>query len=85
MYLGLFYLLILLIFFGTALSKYIWYLKDRNVNHTLSWSIKKRAYVYSAGAKYCDLCVTEKNIIMLTDKNCLNRNTPIMSAYTGTV
>ena len=57
---------------GTALSKYIWYLKDRNVNYTLEWSIKKKAHVYSAGAKYCDLCLSEKTIIMLGDKNCLN-------------
>ena len=57
---------------GTALSKYIWYLKDRNVNYTLEWSIKNKAHVYSAGAKYCDLCLSEKTIIMLGDKNCLN-------------
>ena len=63
---------------GTALSKYIWYLKDRNVTHTLSWSIKKRAHVYSAGAKYCDLCLTEKTIIMLADNNCLNIRSEIL-------
>ena len=28
----------------------------------------KEAQVYSAGAKYCDLCLTEKTIIMLADK-----------------
>ena len=32
----------------------------------------KEAQVYSAGAKYCDLCLTEKTIIMLADKNCIN-------------
>ena len=63
---------------GTALSKYIWYLKDRNVNYSLTWSIKKKAHVYQAGAKYCDLCLTEKTIIMLADKNCLNIRSEIL-------
>ena len=63
---------------GTALSKYIWYLRDRNVNYTLEWSIKKKAHVYSAGAKYCDLCLSEKTIIMLADKNCLNIRSEIL-------
>ena len=64
--------------YGTALSKYIWYLRDRNVNYSLSWSIKKRAHVYQAGAKYCDLCLTEKTIIMLAENNCLNIRSEIL-------
>ena len=54
--------------YGTALSKYVWFLRDNNVRFDLKWSIKKKAQVYSAGAKYCDLCLTEKTIIMLADK-----------------
>ena len=63
---------------GTALSKYIWYLRDRNVDYTLTWSIKQKAQVYSEGAKYCDLCFSEKTIIMLADKNCLNIRSEIL-------
>ena len=60
------------------MSKYIWYLRDRNVDYTLEWSIKKKAHVYSAGAKYYDLCLSEKTIIMLADKNCLNIRSEIL-------
>ena len=36
-------------------------------------------YIYSAGAKYCDLCLTEKTIIMLADKkSCLNIRSEIL-------
>ena len=48
--------------YGTALSKYVWFLRDNNVTFDLKWSIKKKAQVYSAGAKYCDLWLTEKTI-----------------------
>ena len=65
--------------YGTALSKYVWFLKDNNVRFDLKWSIKKKAQVYSAGAKYCDLCLTEKTIIMLADKKtCLNIRSEIL-------
>ena len=65
--------------YGTALSKYVWFLRDKNVRFDLKWSIKKKAQVYSAGAKYCDLCLTEKTIIMLADKkSCLNIRSEIL-------
>ena len=64
--------------YGTALSKYLWLLRDNNVTFDLKWSIKKKAQVYSAGAKYCDLCLTEKAIIMLADKNCINIRSEIL-------
>ena len=64
--------------YGTALSKYVWFLKDNDVRFDLKWSIKKKAQVYTAGAKYCDLCLTEKTIIMLADKNCINIRTEIL-------
>ena len=39
---------------------------------------RKQAHVYSEGAKYCDLCLTEKNIIMLADKNGINIQSEIL-------
>ena len=39
---------------------------DRNVNYTLAWSIKRKAHVYSAGAKYCDLCLSETSLYWRT-------------------
>ena len=56
----------------------MWFLKDKYVRFDLKWSIKKKAQVYSAGAKYCDLCPTEKNIIMPADKNCTNIRSEIL-------
>ena len=64
--------------YGTALSKYVWFLSDDNVTFDLKWSIKKKSQVYSEGAKYCDLCLAEKNIVMLADKNCINIRSEIL-------
>ena len=61
------------------LCKYVWFLRNNNFRFDLKWSIKKKAKVYSAGAKYCDLCLTEKTIIMLADKkSCLNIRSEIL-------
>ena len=55
------------------------FLRDNNVRFDLKWIIKKKAQVYSAGAKYCDLCLTEKTIIMPADKkSCLNIRSEIL-------
>ena len=48
------------------------FLRDNNVRFDLKWIIKKKAQVYSAGAKYCDLCLTEKTIIMLASQEFKN-------------
>ena len=34
------------------LCKYVWFLRNNNFRFDLKWSIKKKAQVYSAGAKY---------------------------------
>ena len=49
---------------STELSKFIWTLKDRKADYTLTWNIIARAKAYSSGSKYCNLCVTEKFFIM---------------------
>ena len=48
----------------TALSKYIWNLKDINANFSLKWKIIKRCKTYSARTKRCNLCLHEKLIII---------------------
>ena len=48
----------------TELSKFIWTLKDRNIDHTLTWNIIARAKAYSGGSKFCNLCITETFFIM---------------------
>ena len=52
---------------GTALSNYIWKLKDSNEPYTLQWSIKTRAFSFKNGSKYCDLCLSEKTTIALAN------------------
>ena len=48
----------------TALSKYIWKLKDRGLNYKISWSIKTKGFKFSSGSRQCDLCLSEKHAIL---------------------
>ena len=52
---------------GTALSSHIWKLKNQNINFDLKFSILKLCKVYSRESKSCDLCLTEKTIIMFSN------------------
>ena len=64
---------------ATALSKYVWHLKDRNLNYEVKWSIRAKAFTYQGGATHCDLCLTEKTIIALADpKVTLNSRSEVM-------
>ena len=53
----------------TTLSSYIWKLKDENIPYTVTWSIKAKGHAFSSGSKTCDLCLTEKLIILTKDQN----------------
>ena len=65
---------------STALSSYVWKLKDSEHEHEISWNIKAKSGVYTAGAKYCDVCLTEKTHIMLANpKESLNVRTEILN------
>ena len=50
----------------TTLSKEIWRLKrlDPNINFDLKWKIEKLANIYNAEQRKCQLCLTEKTVIM---------------------
>jgi hypothetical protein len=52
----------------TALSKYVWTLKDQQINYTLNWKIISRALPYSPTTKRCNLCITEKFYIIYHPK-----------------
>ena len=47
----------------TELSKYIWSLKDKNLDYKIKWKIKKRTSGYNKINKSCTLCLWEKLII----------------------
>ncbi len=49
---------------STALSKYVWTLKDSNVNFNIAWKIIRRCKAYTSITKKCNLCLHEKFIII---------------------
>ena len=49
---------------STTLSTYVWSLKKRGLTPKIQWSIKARGHVISAGGRQCDLCLTEKLVII---------------------
>ena len=64
----------------TTLSKYCWQLKAKNIAHKIKWSIKSKAFPYQGGARYCDLCLEEKFIILMAPKDeTINARSEIMS------
>ena len=52
---------------STALSQYIWQLKDEKKDHSISWKILKQCQSYKCGGRSCDLCTTEKLFILKAD------------------
>jgi hypothetical protein len=55
-------------------SMSIWKLKDKKIPHFVNWSIKARGHAFSSEGRACDLCLTEKLIILIADQNTmLNR------------
>jgi len=48
----------------TELSKHIWSLSDSNIEYSIKWKILKKAQPYSNITKKCNLCLTEKYIIL---------------------
>ena len=50
---------------STALSNFIWKIKDAGKQFKLTWSIKSRAPTYKSGSRKCQLCLKEKTAIAL--------------------
>ena len=48
----------------TELSKYIWSLKEHNINYQIKWKKVKQARSYSNANKKCNLCLWEKYFII---------------------
>ena len=62
----------------TTLSKYVW---DQGLNPApeVSWKFLKKCEVYEPGDKSCDLCLSEKHLIIkpLPKNNIINKRTDI--------
>ena len=66
---------------ATELSKYVWDLRDRNIEEiNIEWSILDKAPTYRNGSKTCNLCLSEKfHIIFHNKRNLLNKRSEILS------
>ena len=66
--------------YSTELSRHIWELKEKKKEYTITWSIAVKARAYDNGTKRCDLCLTEKLLIINADKKrLLNRRSELIS------
>ena len=66
----------------SKLSKYIWKLKDSKKPYNILWSVAARASPYRCGMRRCDLCLTEKIVIIQADpKTLLNKRTELISKF----
>ena len=64
----------------TELSKYLWNLKDKNQEYELTWCIAAKASPYMCDTRRCDLCLTEKLLILQADpSSLLNKRSELMS------
>ena len=65
----------------TELSKFIWSLKDRNLNYKIDWKILRRTSGYNKVSKSCNLCISEKyEICKFRNKNILlNKRSELVS------
>ena len=65
---------------STALSKYVWSLKDKNTDFNIRWSVRRRATAYQNTTRMCNLCLAEKlEIIKADKKRSLNKRTELVS------
>ena len=55
----------------TTLSSYIWKLKDKNIPYSVEWSVKSRGHAFSSGSRACDLCLTEKLVILTANQHSM--------------
>ena len=69
---------------STELSKYIWELKDKEIDYEISWRILSRTNTYSSATKRCILCLREKCIIICQPEKCtLNKRNELQARTQG--
>ncbi len=66
---------------STELSKYIWTLKDKDIDYTISWKILSSCRSYNSSSKRCNLCIKEKFFIICRPHLAsLNKRNELVSA-----
>ena len=63
----------------TELSKHIWDLKKKNIDHEIRWDIIKQSNTYKRKSGNCNLCLDEKLEIITNKNNNLNRRSELIS------
>ena len=63
----------------TELSKFYWEEKDKGRDTNIDFSVLKTSMPYRSGAKYCNLCLWEKVLIMKGDNSLLNEKNEFIS------
>ena len=59
----------------TELSKYIWSLKEQNLQYKIKWKIIDRSQTFSPISRICNLCTLERDyLIFRKDLHTLNKN-----------
>ena len=70
---------------ATELSKHIWSLKETKMDFAVTWKIMARAKPYSNITKRCNLCITEKFLIICKPgAGTLNKRNELASVSAGT-
>ena len=65
----------------TELSKYMWTLQEQGLQGEIKWEIVQRSTPYNCGSRRCDLCLSEKLAIALTNPNLLlNKRSEMVSS-----
>ena len=64
---------------STQLSKYVWELKDKGIDHEIEWTSLATGRPYSSVSKRCHLCLVEKYNIICSKKDLLNRKSELIS------
>ena len=60
---------------ATELSKFIWDLKRKGLEHSIKWNIVRKAQPYKPGSKFCNLCTSEAICIGYPAENLVLINT----------
>ena len=66
---------------STELSKYIWHLKENKIDCDITWSVIGHAKPYNSASKRCNLCLSEKYVIIYEPHRCTLNNLYFVNAF----
>ena len=48
---------------NTELFKYVWELKEKDINYSINWDIAMKTHKYVCGSRKCDLCIVRNSLL----------------------